>query len=66
MAPGPQMSANVQCRLTNKANANVRTLNRLLNFVILDRNDNPPELHTTDTNISVQLKDPYFTKVMQN
>lgn len=63
MSPGPQLSANVQCRVTRKGNAVMRNLNRRLDLTILDRNDNAPELHSSDTNISVQLKEPYYSKV---
>lgn len=63
LAPGPQLTVNVQCRVTRPENAVLRSLNRALGFVVLDRNDNPPILHTTETNIAVQLDSPYVHEV---
>lgn len=64
MAPGPNMSAMIQCQVQQRPNSVIQIRNRLIHFLILDRNDNPPELHSTETNITVQLNDPYFREVI--
>lgn len=61
--PGPQMTARVQCQVTHRRNSVMQLRERLLHFAVLDRNDNSPELHTTETNISVKLDNPYFRNV---
>lgn len=62
-APGPQMTARVQCQVTQRRNSVIQLRDRLLHFTVLDRNDNQPELHSSESNISVQLDSPYFRNV---
>lgn len=62
-SPGPQMTARVQCQVTQRRNSVIQLRDRLLHFTVLDRNDNSPELHTADNNVTVMLDNPYFRNV---
>lgn len=64
LAPGPSLNAAVRCEVVH--NQVVHDTEKMIRLSILDRNDNAPELHMDNRNVTVQLDSPYFNKVIDN